>query len=108
MLIRDPIISMGDWSKPRRGLTKRERGIPLGIFEDIIGNAGFTIKRRTLCIFPAIPKLMDKLGIDAYNSWVLTFLDAILCMALRRNTTYHRTTIWQKFGPGYVYYVLAK
>ena len=108
MLIRDPIISMGDWTKPRRGLTKRERGIPIKIFEEIIRNAGFTINRRSLCIFPAIPKLMDKLGIDAYNTWGLTLLDTLLCMALRRNTRYHRTTIWQKFGPGYVYFVLAK
>jgi SAM-dependent methyltransferase len=108
MLIREPIISMGDWTKPRRGLTKNERGIPLNIFEEIIGDAGFTIKRRSLCIFPAIPKLTDKLGIAAYNTLGLTLLDAVLCLALRRNTKYHRTTIWQKLGPANVYFVLAK
>lgn len=28
VLMREPIVSMGGWSKPRPGLTKRERGIP--------------------------------------------------------------------------------
>ncbi|MBM3453659.1 MAG: class I SAM-dependent methyltransferase [Bacteroidetes bacterium] len=36
LLIREPIVSMGDWRMPRKGLTKNERGIPLSYFEKII------------------------------------------------------------------------
>ena len=36
VLMREPIISMGDWTKKRKGLTRRERGIPLKILRDII------------------------------------------------------------------------
>ncbi len=40
MLLREPIASMGDWRKLRTGLTKRERGIPLQILNEIIRNVG--------------------------------------------------------------------
>lgn len=50
-LIREPIVSMGDWRRERAGLTKRERGLPLPIFRAIVRSAGFTIVKETRCIF---------------------------------------------------------
>jgi 2-polyprenyl-3-methyl-5-hydroxy-6-metoxy-1,4-benzoquinol methylase len=108
MLIREPIVSMGDWSKPRRGLTKRERGIPLKIFEKIALDTGFKIKRKTLCVFPVVSKIGKKLGKITYNDPALVWLDRIFCKLFFLNTRYHRTSTLSKFGPASAYFILEK
>ena len=107
-LIREPIVSMGDWRKPRNGLTKRERGIPLPIFEDIIINAGFTEIRHSYCVFPVIPKLLKTIGIVAYNSVFFSRVDALLCNLLKNRIKYRSENFIQKFRPTCVFYVLKK
>ena len=57
MLLREPVISMGDWRKPRRGLTKRERGIPLHLLQRIAVESGFEVIKQSLCMFPTTPRL---------------------------------------------------
>ena len=108
MLLREPILSMGDWSKPRPGLTKRERGIPVELLDEIVQRAGFTMVRRSLCNFPLIPRLAEKLGLAAYNSVTLTSIDALLSRAFSWNIRYHRTRLHEKFAPSSVFYVLRK
>ena len=108
MLVREPIISLGDWTKPRVGLTKRERGIPLELFREMISTAGFHVEHEALCGFPIIPKITNKLGIAAYNSRSLVLLDSLVCTIFRWNKRYHRTSLMQKFGPTSVYFVLRK
>lgn len=108
MLLREPITSMGDWRKPRFGLTKRERGIPLRILDDIIRDAGFTITRRSLCNFPVVPRIAKKLGVKAYNNLAFTLADSILSQALSWNVKYHRTHFFEKLAPSSAYYVLTK
>lgn len=49
ILIREPVVNMGDWRKPRHGLTQRERGIPMSLMERAIKQAGLTILHRTPC-----------------------------------------------------------
>src|SRR5712691_9854665 len=58
-LVREPVISMGDWRLPRKGLTKRERGIPLHLLQEMITRAGFHIIRERLCAFPLTRRLND-------------------------------------------------
>jgi len=108
MLLREPILSMGDWRKPRTGLTKRERGIPAEILDEIVRRAGFTVRRRSLCNFPLIPRLAEKLGLSAYNNTVLTSMDALLSRAFSWNVKYHRTRPYEKLAPSSVFYVLEK
>ena len=108
MLLREPIASLGDWTKPRSGLTKRERGIPWTILRETIQNAGFNIKRESPCIFPLIPKLANKIGVAAYDSYAMTLADAVLSKAFSWNIKYHRTKLHEKFAPSSVYYVLEK
>jgi len=108
MLLREPIVSMGDWRKPRTGLTKRERGIPIKIFEQIIEKSGFTVKHKAFCNFPPIPRLASKIGVDAYNSPTLTWLDDLLSQIFSRNTQYHREGLFSKFGPASAYFILGK
>jgi SAM-dependent methyltransferase len=106
MLVREPITSMGDWRRPRRGLTKRERGIPLERWDGLARSNGLAIVRRTLCLFPGIARLGDKLGIRAYNSAAVVKADRALCKWLGRNTAYHRTSLFDKCGPTSVFLLL--
>lgn len=108
MLLREPITSMGDWRRPRPGLTKRERGIPIQLLDEFIDQAGLRTLHRALCHFPVVPKVANRIGVAAYNNRVLTAADSLLCQFFSWNTKYHRTRIWEKFGPASAYYVLTK
>ncbi len=76
MLLCEPIVSMGDWTHPRPGLTRHERGIPLSLLEGACLAAGFGTSHKSLSLFPALPKLAAKLGIATYNSRLLTRQDS--------------------------------
>jgi SAM-dependent methyltransferase len=108
MLLREPIVSMGDWTKPRAGLTKRERGIPVGILQRMIEAHGFTTRHKALCVFPAIPKLAGMIDMVAYNNPTVTWLDAVLSGVFSWNTKYHRTNALAKLGPTSAYFILEK
>lgn len=108
MLLREPVVSMGDWRRPRRGLTRRERGIPLEFLDERIRHLGFQVRRRALCVFPLVPKIVGRFGMDPYNHPLVTRLDALLSRWFAWNVTYHRTTAAQKLAPASVYFVLEK
>ncbi len=108
MILREPIVSMGDWRHPRAGLTRRERGIPRQILTNIINNAGFKIKNESLCVFPLVPRLSKKIRMPAYNNDFMTRADSILSRIFSWNILYHRTIWYQKFAPASVFYVLEK
>lgn len=108
MLLREPIVSMGDWRKPRPGLTKRERGIPAHLLEQIIKKAGLTTVRRSPCVFPVVLQLANIFGVAAYNNPPLTVTDAMVSQLFSWNRKYHRVSFFEKFGPACVYYVLTK
>jgi SAM-dependent methyltransferase len=61
ILIREPIKSMGDWSKIRPGLTKNERGIPKKIFKEIVLKTGFKIQKSSLCFTKPFDLLWAKI-----------------------------------------------
>jgi len=108
MLLREPIVSLGDWRKPRPGLTLRERGIPLHILTRAVERNGLAIRRLTLCAFPLVPRLVGLVRRDVYNSVAATRLDALLCRAFSWNINYHPRTMIQRFRPMSVYLVLDK
>ena len=109
-VLREPIVSMGDWRRPRPGLTKRERGIPLAVFRNIVSAAGFHIRRETLCVFPAIPRLGIAMGGYAYNSSIVVKLDRALSWLFASNYRYHSLspTWFEKLKPLAVALVLQK
>lgn len=108
-LIREPVVSMGDWRQPRPGLTKRERGIPYPLFLRIVRDAGFRIVRTSLCMFPVLPRIVQALGKpDPYNSTLLVTLDRLVSAAFSWNLRYHAHTPFQKLRPSSVYFVLTK
>jgi SAM-dependent methyltransferase len=108
LLIREPIISMGDWRAPRVGLTRHERGIPLGLFRSIITRTGVRMVRETLGGFPVTPRLRLLLRRQPYNSYLAVRLDKILSSGFAWNYRYHPVTVFQKLAPSLVSYVLQK
>jgi len=107
LLLREPIISMGDWRKPRRGLTKRERGIPFEIMKNIILDCGFSIQKCSPYMFSFTSKL-NFLIKAPFNSKIIVKLDAFLSNLFRFNQRYHRVKIWEKIGPWSFFWVLRK
>jgi SAM-dependent methyltransferase len=108
-LVREPIVSMGDWTQKRANLTKNERGIPLRIFRQIVADKGFTIQKESLCACKPFDAIFQKLTKKpAYNSRFYVHIDKILSQALRFNYRYHAHSNWQKIRPSSVFYVLKK
>lgn len=107
-VLREPISSMGDWSRPRIGLTKNERGLPLEWLDDRLTRAGFVVERRALCMFPLTGKLAKLFGVRAYEKPALVHLDRLICALTRWNYRYHRDTLLKKLAPASVFYVLKR
>ncbi|MDF0675127.1 MAG: methyltransferase domain-containing protein [Nitrospira sp.] len=107
-LVREPIISMGDWRRPRKGLTRRERGIPLPVFRVLISDAGFSIEKETLCGFSVTSRLGGMLGKHFYNSPTIVRIDQLLAELFAWNYRYHPVTAVQKFMPTVAAFVLRK
>ena len=107
-LIREPSNSMGDWRKPRRGLTRHERGIPIAIMRRVFQRSGFKIERATNCFFPLTPRLCGVFGVASYNNRFATALDQYLSDAFAWNYSYHRFSVLKKFAPSAVFWVLRK
>jgi SAM-dependent methyltransferase len=113
LLLREPIVSMGDWRLPRPGLTSRERGIPLGQLEKLIGVHGLTVCSRTLCGFPLTPALTGLLNSNAevngiYLSRWRTGVDFFLSRLFKWNVNYHPKKRLDYLRPRNVAYVLRK
>jgi SAM-dependent methyltransferase len=108
VVLRELIVSQGDWTKPRRASTKRERGIPLNILGRILREAGFRVASQRLCVFGPVAHVGRRLGISPYNSDVATMIDMALCRLFRRRVRYHATRLWHKVRPTAVCIVLTK
>lgn len=107
MLIREPIVSMGDWRRPRCGLTKNERGIPFDLFIDI-AESEFNIRESTLCNFAPLSMLLSKIGVTPYAYKSLTKIDLMLSKLFSWNINYHATKLIDKFRPVSLALVLKK
>jgi SAM-dependent methyltransferase len=108
MVLREPIVSMGDWRQPRRGLTKRERGIPLQILEKIVRGVGLITVKRSLCGFPLTPRVFRPMRSGVYNSSLATWFDAALSRIFAWNVTYHARHPLQRLRPTAAFFVLRK
>ena len=104
-LVRESVVSMGDWSKLRPGLTKNERGIPLSIFREAVAKAGFCVERETPCMFPLVRRFA---GDAPYLDSRATALDEFVSGIMRWNLRYHAVSRFAKLRPTSVYYVLTR
>lgn len=108
ILIREPIVSMGDWRLPRRGLTKNERGIPLKIFREIIKKNNFSIEKETIWNFSILPHIFKKVVNHLYNNKYMTKLDILLSKLFTWNYRYHAVGTIKKIRPTSIFYILKK
>ncbi len=110
LLVREPIVSMGDWNdRKNTRLTANERGIPIRIFRDIVESSGLKVNREAFCVFPLTGKLGGRLGINSFNSHAIARLDAAVCTLLRRRASiYHPQRRIDHLRPASVYFVLTK
>ena len=108
-LLREPINSMGDWRKPRRGLTRNERGLPQRWLEKTLADVGFVTERRARCALNPLTKVMLKLGVkQPYARPSLVAADWLASTLLSFNVHYQRDNLWKKLGPSSISYVLRR
>ena len=111
IMLREPIISMGDWTKPRKGLTSNERGIPLQIFRSVIKEMGAEIINEGFC-FAATAFLqrgwskVSKRPIYTYFPYLL--FDKFFSRIMKWNLQYHAESKFKRIAPQSVFYVLRK
>ena len=108
-LIREPVISMGDWEKLRPGLTKNERGVPVRLFDEMLSKAGFSVVKKSGIISPLTMKVARLFfNKKPFNSKFFTMLDRFFSFIFPSQSVYHRTKYLEKLSPMAVYYVLQK
>ena len=111
LLLREPIISMGDWRQPRRGLTKNERGIPAAHFDALFGKLPVKIISKTHCL-TVTALLQTKLGrylskpIFSYRAYILW--DKWLSNMVKSNVKYHAQRKIDRIAPNSIFYVVQK
>lgn len=108
LIIREPIVSMGDWRKPRPHLTRHERGIPLEILKSIVRSNGLDIVRITLCGFRPVQRAFAVFRDDPCNSRLAVSIDAAACRLLSWNVHYHARSFFQKLRPTSAFLVARK
>lgn len=109
IVLREPIVSMGDWRRPRPHLTALERGIPLPLLRRMVTEAGLQVVREAPCLFPPVGRAWKLVfGRPVQSSALGVRLDAALARAFRFNYRYHAESRWQKLRPSSVCLVLTR
>ncbi len=109
LLVREPIVSMGNWDLPRPGLTKRERGIPKAWLTTTLESIGFQIDALADVGFRPFVTTWNKVaGSSVYESRLGAMLDGVFSRCFRWNYKYHTNSFFGKFRPTSLYLVLSK
>ncbi|MCK4561857.1 MAG: class I SAM-dependent methyltransferase [Flavobacteriaceae bacterium] len=111
LLLREPIISMGDWRHKRIGLTKNERGIPVSFFRTEFSKYSVEIVSEKYCfttpsLFQRIFGKILKKSIFSYKTYVL--FDNFISNLLKNNIHYYSTRNIDKIAPSSIFYVIKK
>jgi len=107
ILIREPTVSMGDWKKERKGVTKRERGIPLDLFREMINKQNLEIVSERRILFPTTRRI-KLFGRFACNMGFFVMIDYVFSKIFSFNKKYHAESSIDKLQPQAVFYVLKK
>lgn len=108
MLLREPIVSMGDWRKNRKGLTARERGIPLGLLRRFAEQASLDIDYEGLCFFSPLLALAKKMKCAQFSTRSYVLMDSYLSKVFARAPVYHRERFRDKIAPSNVFMILRR
>jgi SAM-dependent methyltransferase len=111
ILLREPIISLGDWRIPRNGLTRNERGIPVPFFDREFSKYPVEIISKSYC-FTITPLLQRTVGflfrkaLYSYKTYIV--LDKYISRILKNNVRYHATRKINRISPQSIFYVIRK
>ncbi len=109
VLLREPIISLGDWRRPRPGLTPRERGIPARVFDRLVAESPLQVRSRRVCMNEVTYQLQRLLERPVFNSPLMVRLDSLIAALLSWNVAYHPENRWIRLTRNTsVAYVLRK
>lgn len=109
MVLREPICTMGDWRKPRPGLTTNERGFPPGWIDSKASLMSLLVVRKAYCCFPLTSRLARLFRLQAaYNNKALVLFDYFTSWLMHWNLHYHRDSVLKKISPLDIMYILRK
>lgn len=109
-MVCEPTHSMGNWDRPRRFLTPRERGIPPAILRKIVSDAGLRIARERWCMFSLTSRLqplLPKRNFVFNTNWIVAVDDYVSNLPLWSERS-HATNVFQKLRPWALFLVLRK
>src|SRR5258708_34658276 len=104
-IFREPVISMGDWRRSRKGLTKRERGIPLAILRRMMETSGLEIVQERPCMFPVTARFRYLMRSPVYNSQFCVRLDEWVSRLSLWPERYHPAHWYHKLRPSAVFFL---
>jgi len=111
LLLSEPIVSMGDPSLPRYGLTKNERGIPMEFFDLFLKKEGLEIISKeyfftaTSIVEKTFGRILKK---PVYSYKLYVGFDKYLSKLLNKRVKYKAQKKIDKFAPSSIYYVIKK
>ena len=110
ILIREPIVSMGDWAKPRGKLTKNERGLPLKYIKEFLKTSP-QFEIVNINYFGAKP--IDRLFKILFQKSIMASdfgmkVDSFFSKLFYFNYRYHATSWLEKIRPTAIYFVLKR
>lgn len=110
LILREPIVTMGDWREKRQGLTKNERGIPKSFFKAFIEKNNLKLLSESLCDCSFAHKVLSKVLPFSIKKDTPSYqqFDNLLSKALSWNYRYHRTNPLHKCGPASIFLIVEK
>lgn len=109
LAMREPITSMGDWRRPRPGLTARERGLPWDLVLALARQAGCQAVNSAMIGFGPLVKLATRRPEAApWNSRPFVAIDGLLSSFCAFNYSYHRTSLLKRFAPTFGVWLFRK
>ncbi len=107
-IVREPAVSMGDWTRPRAGHTRNERGIPRPWMRRVAPEIGFRIEHESGCMFPLLMLVPRKLALRVQKSPAWIALDDLLCRLTSWNLRYWRGGWIDRLAPSSLCFHLRK
>ena len=107
IFLREPISSMGNWSKVRIGTTINERGISSQYLAKTLSQLDCEIIFKKYCFFNPILKIFNKINLTL-NSCIVIYIDFIFLKLFSWNMNYFRDNIFKKIAPGSVFMLSKK
>lgn len=109
LILREPIVSLGDFRGPRPGLTAHERGIPHRLMDAMLGEAGFAVVRKSFAGLPGLRQVASRIGIgQPWDSAAFVGVDALASRAMAWNARYWRPRLIDKAAPTMAYWLALR